>query len=392
MYIRRSATDSIKRSARTFPVVAILGPRQSGKTTLAREIFADYTYVNLEDFDKRAFAQKDPRAFFQTYAKGGLIIDEFQLVPELLSYIQTYVDEYKRFGEFVLTGSQNFLMNRAISQSLAGRIAIHTLLPLSVDELKQAELLPDNVNTLLYQGMYPPIYTRPDLKISQWYANYITTYIERDVRELTQVADLSLFQTFMKMCAIRVGQTLNLTSLANDCGISDMTAKRWLAILEASYIVYLLKPHHKNFNKRLVKTPKLYFYDCGIVSSLLNLKPDEIPLHYIRGGLFESLIIGDIIKYYYNRALVPHIYFWQTTKGYEIDCILDEGLRLVPIEIKSGQTIQSNFFKNLNHWKEIVDDKSNAYLVYGGRENQTRTAAQVFGWDSVIDIADKEIK
>ncbi len=392
MYIKRAASDSIRKSAKTFPVVAVLGPRQSGKTTLVRELFADYTYVNLEDFDKRAFAQKDPRAFFQTYAQGGLIIDEFQLVPELLSYIQTRVDEHKRFGEFILTGSQNFLMNQAISQSLAGRIAIHTLLPLSVDELKKAGLLPDNVNALLHQGLYPPIYTRPGLDVAQWYANYITTYIERDVRELTQVADLTLFQTFMKMCAIRVGQTLNLTSLANDCGVSDMTAKRWLAILEASYIIYLLKPHHKNFNKRLVKTPKLYFYDCGIVSSLLNLKPDEIPLHYIRDGLFESLIISDIIKYYYNRARVPHVYFWQTAKGYKIDCILDEGLRLIPIEITSGQTIQSNFFKSIKHWKEMVEDESNAYLIYAGKEAQTRTAADIVGWDSVIDIVSKEVK
>lgn len=390
MYIKRSAAESIKKSARTFPVVAILGPRQSGKTTLAREIFADYTYVNLEDFDKRAFAQKDPRAFFETYAQGGLIIDEFQLVPELLSYIQTRVDEHKRFGEFVLTGSQNFLMNQAISQSLAGRIAIHTLLPLSVNELKQAGLLPESAYTVLYKGLYPSIYVREELSTEQWYANYITTYIERDVRQLTNVSDLGLFQTFMQMVAVRIGQPVNLSSLANDCGISDVTARRWLTILEASYIIFLLKPHHKNFNKRLTKTPKIFFYDPGIASSLLNLKRTEIPLHYTRGGLFESLIIADIAKGYYNRALVPHLYFWQTVTGHEIDCVLDEGLRLIPIEIKSGQTIQSGFFDNLTHWKELTDVPGNAYLVYAGTENQIRTAAQVVSWQSVDIIVEQE--
>jgi predicted AAA+ superfamily ATPase len=390
MYIKRSAAESIKKSARTFPVVAILGPRQSGKTTLAKEIFADYTYVNLEDFDKRTFAEKDPRAFFETYAQGGLIIDEFQLVPQLLSYIQTRVDEHKRFGEFILTGSQNFLMNQAITQSLAGRIAIHTLLPLSIDELKQAGLLPDSAYTVLYKGLYPPIYVREELSTEQWYANYITTYIERDVRQLTNVSDLGLFQTFMQMVAVRIGQPVNLSSLANDCGISDVTARRWLNILDASYIIFLLKPHHKNFNKRLTKTPKIFFYDPGIACSLLNLKRTEIPLHYTRGGLFESLMIADIAKGYYNRALVPHLYFWQTVKGHEIDCVLDEGLRLVPIEIKSGQTIQSGFFDNLTYWKENTDVPGNTYLVYAGKENQIRTAAQVISWENIDTIVQKE--
>lgn len=391
MYIKRSAAPFIQRSARTFPVVAIVGPRQSGKTTLAREIFPDYTYVNLEDFEKRAFAHKDPRDFFDVYAQKGIIIDEFQLVPELLSYIQVLVDEQKQFGRFILTGSQNFLMNEAISQSLAGRVAIHTLLPLSIDELKEAGLLPDRANTVLYQGLYPMIYTRPELNVEQWYANYITTYIERDVRQLTQVADLTLFQTFMQLCATRVGQPLNLSSMANDCGVSDMTAQRWITILQASYIIYLVRPHFKNFNKRLTKTPKLYFYDCGVASSLLRLKSDEIPLHYTRGGLFESLIITDIAKSYYNRALIPHIYFWQNVKGYEIDCVLDEGLRLIPIEIKSGQTIQSNFFDNLAHWKEVTDTPGNAYLVYAGPEDQKRSNAHVLSWKSIGTLVNTEV-
>lgn len=391
MFIKRTAAAAIKKSARTFPVVAVLGPRQSGKTTLVQEIFPDYTYVNLEDFDKRTFAQKDPRAFFETYAQGGLIIDEFQLVPELLSYIQTRVDEHKRMGEFILTGSQNFLMNQAISQSLAGRIAIHTLLPLSIDELKQANLLPESVNTTLYKGLYPTIYTRPELSSEQWYANYITTYIERDVRQLTNVSDLSLFQTFMQMVATRIGQPVNLTSLANDCGISDVTAKRWLTILEANYIIFLLKPHYKNLNKRLTKTPKIFFYDPGIACNLLNLKPSEIPLHYTRGGLFESLIISDIAKSYYNHALIPRLYFWQAIKGHEIDCIIDEGLKLIPIEIKSGQTIQSSFFDNLAKWKELSTAEGNAYLIYGGNENQVRTGATVVSWNSVGSIVEQEV-
>lgn len=309
----------------------------------------------------------------------------------ILNFTRTLCYAYLK-AILILTGSQNFLMNQAISQSLAGRIAIHTLLPLSIDELKQAGLLPDSVNTVLYKGLYPTIYTRPELSSEQWYANYITTYVERDVRQLTNVSDLSLFQTFMQMVAVRVGQPVNLTSLANDCGISDVTAKRWLTILEASYIIFLLKPHYKNFNKRLTKTPKIFFYDPGIACSLLNLKPSEIPLHYTRGGLFESLIISDIAKSYYNRALIPHLYFWQTVKGHEIDCIIDEGLRLIPIEIKSGQTIQSNFFDNFAKWNELSTTEGNAYLVYGGNEKQTRTIANVVSWNSAGDIVDQEVK
>lgn len=391
MYIKRSAAPSIQKSARTFPVVAILGPRQSGKTTLAREVFPDYTYVNLEDFEQQSLAKKDPRAFFEIHGKTRLIIDEFQLVPGLLSYIQVHVDEHKQMGDFILTGSQNFLMNQAISQSLAGRIAIHTLLPLSVAELNQAGLLPESVNTILYKGLYPSPYVRAELSPEQWYTNYITTYIERDVRQLTNVSDLSLFQTFMQMVAIRVGQPVNLTSLANDCGISDVTAQRWLTILQASYIIFLLKPHYKNFNKRLTKTPKIFFYDPAIACNLLNLKPSEIPLHYTRGGLFESLVISDIAKSYYNQALVPHLYFWQTVKGHEIDCIIDEGLRLIPIEIKSGQTIQSHFFDNLEKWKELSSSEGNAYLVYGGNDNQSRTIAKVISWNSVGTIVEQEV-
>lgn len=391
MFIKRSAASAIQKSARTFPVVALLGPRQSGKTTLAQELFPDYTYVNLENLDTRAFAKQDPRAFFETYAQKGLILDEFQVVPELLSYIQTRVDTEKKLGAFILTGSHNFLMNQAISQSLAGRIAVHTLLPLSIDELQKANLLPETANRLLYQGLYPTIYSRAELDTAQWYANYITTYVERDVRQLINVSDVTLFQTFMQMIAARVGQPVNFTSLANDCGISDMTAQRWLTILQASYIVFLLRPYYKNFNKRLTKTAKIFFYDPGIATHLLNLKLSEMPLHYLRGGLFESLIISDITKGYYNRARMPHIYFWQASGGQEIDCILDEGLRIIPVEIKSSQTIRSEFFNNLNQWKELSKTEGDPYLIYAGTEVQQRSAATVVGWNGVEKMLNKEL-
>ncbi len=387
MFIKRFAADSIRQSARSFRIVGIIGPRQSGKTTLARELFPDYVYLNLENYDDREFAQRDPRGFLATYATKNMIIDEFQHVPQLLSYIQTTVDEQQNPGQFILTGSQNFLMNQAISQSLAGRIALHTLLPLSIAELKVAGLLPEGLNQFMYQGCYPSIYVDKNIDVSVWYASYINTYLERDVRQLAQVGDLSLFKKFIQLCAGRIGQLLNLTSLANDCGISDKTARSWISILEASYIVFLLHPHYKNFSKRLIKSPKLYFYDTGLACSLLRIKPDELVMHYLRGGLFETLMISELLKGYYNRGKVPNIYFWRDHTGNEIDCILDEGLILVPIEMKSGATINASFFKNLNYWNEISGNSPDrSYIVYAGDQRQHRSKGHILDWRSIDSI------
>jgi hypothetical protein len=388
MFIKRTQADSIKESANQFKVVGVIGPRQSGKTTLVRWLFKNYDYINLENIDDREFAQKDPRAFLNQFEKG-LIIDEFQHVPDLLSYIQARVDEYKKPGMYILTGSQNFLMNQAISQSLAGRVALHTLLPLSIKELLQAKLLPKTEDELMYKGFYPSLY-EAEISIEKWYAGYMSTYLERDVRQLSQVADLSLFRKFMQLCAGRIGQVVNFTSLANDCGISDKTARGWLSILEASYILYVLQPHYKNFSKRLIKSPKIYFYDTGLASYLLRIKPEQMSTHYLNGGLFETMIISDLFKSYYNRGIVPRIYFWRDRTGREIDCILDEGVDLVPIEVKRGHTINQSFFKNLTFWNELSDtDPEKNYIVYGGDVQQQRSKGSVLGWRKTDAIVAK---
>ncbi len=385
--IKRDLQEQLIKSAKYYPVVSILGPRQSGKTTLAKNTFINHKYVSLEDLDMRKFAKEDPRAFLETYKnEHGIILDEFQNVPDILSYIQTYVDTHQQMGYFVLTGSQNFLVNETISQTLAGRISINTLLPLSISELNQASLLPDNVNNLIYKGFYPAIYSR-QVPAELWYHDYLQTYVERDVRQITQVTDLSLFQTFVRLCAGRIGQLLNLTSLANDCGISDHTARRWISLLEASYIIFLVQPHHKNFSKRLIKSPKIYFYDTGFASYLLNISPDQLFTHYLRGGLFECLVIAELYKHYYNAGQRPQVYFWRDVSGNEIDCILERGQELIPIEIKSGMTISENFFSGLKHWNTLATGKpEGGYLVYGGYEDQKRTVANILSWKHIDKI------
>ncbi len=387
MIIRRAMTADILKMAKFFPVVAILGPRQAGKTTLAREIFGTYRYVNLENIDLRTFASVDPRGFLAEYLNDhGLIIDEFQHVPELLSYIQAYVDEKKRPGQFILTGSQNFLMNQAITQSLAGRISIHTLLPLSIEELSAAQLLPQAIEEFMYKGSYPPLYTT-EVPADRWYRGYIHTYLERDVRQLRQVENLDLFQTFIQLCAGRIGQLLNLTSLANDCGISDNTARQWLSLLEASYIVFLLRPHYRSFSKRVTKSPKLFFYDTGLVCSLLKITPEILPMHPFKGNLFESLIISDLAKRYYNQGKDPGLYFWRDHTGHEIDCIIDKGQTLIPIEIKAAKTISPSFFDGLRFWNELAQaDPENSMVIYAGDEDQKWSQGRVISWKSLSTV------
>lgn len=387
MFIKRSISKDILKAAKHFSALAVLGPRQSGKTTLVRNVFANHAYVNLEHPKTRDFAFADPEGFFQQYQNEyGLIIDEFQHVPELLSYIQIFIDEKKRPGYFVLTGSQNFLMNEKISQTLAGRISIHTLLPLSIDELKHASLLPQLPEDLIWKGCYPSIYIDKELLPDRWYQNYIQTYLERDVRQLKQVEDLQLFRTFVQLCAGRVGQLLNLASLGNDCGVSDTTARRWIALLEASYIIFLLQPYHKNFNKRITKSPKLYFVDTGLACSLLNIQENSINDHYLRGGLFENMIIVDFYKRFYNEGAVPHLYFWRD-QTHEIDLLIDRGISICPIEIKSSRTISQSFFGNVHYLSQLaaLNPKDNV-IIYTGDEHQKRSTGQVIGWRDIDSV------
>lgn len=381
--ISRKLKKKLISSLQTFPVVAVVGPRQSGKTTLVRNTFKDIEYRNLEAPDVRLFAENDPRAFLEPAYKGnGLIIDEAQKVPELFSYIQIVVDEHKE-AKFVLTGSQNFLMYEKISQSLAGRIAILKLLPFSISELNKNQTF-EKYSDYILHGFYPPIYDR-NIPPVDWYQNYIQTYLERDVRQLKNISDLSAFTRFLKLCAGRTGQLLNITSLANDCGVAVNTAKSWLSILEASFVIHLLKPYHNNFNKRITKAPKLYFIDLGLVSSLLGLKDvSQVEQYHSIGSLFENFVFGEMLKDHFNRGEIPMLYYWRDKTGNEIDFIRETGNKTIIIEAKAGKTIHENFFSGFKLWNKVSNNKADhSYLIYGGESRQKRSIATILPWKDI---------
>lgn len=389
--IHRDLAQHIKKRASVAPAIAILGPRQSGKTTLAREIFKNHIYVSLENHDNRMFALQDPKAFLKKHRnEHGIIIDEFQRVPELLSYIQTYIDLEQPVGYFVLTGSQNFLMNASISQSLAGRVSINTLLPLSINELMQAKALPSEIEEAVFKGSYPRLYSTNEDPLD-WYTDYELTYIDRDVREMVSIDDMSTFKKFVRLCAGRIGQLINYSSLAKDAGVDSTTAERWIEVLEAGYIIKLVKPHHRNFNKRLVKTPKLYFLDTGIACRLLGIESaGQVASHYLRGGLIESYIISDLFKQAYNLGRQPHIYFWRDSSGNEVDCLIERGDLLVPIEIKGNKTPSQFFFKDLTSWKKLADEFAGwPIVVYAGEETQKRSVGDLVAWQDIRDITQR---
>ena len=380
--IHREITSQLKKAAKYFSAVAIVGPRQSGKTTLAKFVFPKHEYVSLEDLDKRELANQDPRKFLQNYrSEHGIILDEIQHAPDLLSYIQTIIDREQKKGFFIITGSQNLLVNQAITQTLAGRLAILTLLPLSISELSEANLLPNNIEEAIFKGSYPKIYSE-NVPPEMLYKNYLQGYVERDVRQLKNILDLNLFQKFLQLCAGRVGQVLNISSLGNDCGIDHKTVASWISLLEATYVIFLLQPYYKNIGKRLIKSPKLYFVDTGIACSLLNIKsPKEVFNHYAYGSLVESFIVSDFYKQYYNMDQRPSLYFWRDYQGNEIDCIVEKSLSLTPIEIKGGQTVNKSYFKQFEYWKDIVKDSpEERFVVYSGEDNQSWSAAEVIGW------------
>ncbi|MCA9770574.1 ATP-binding protein [Candidatus Dependentiae bacterium] len=384
--IKRQLEADIIKGAQYFSVIAILGPRQSGKTTTAQSVFKNHAYVSLEDLYLRTAAKKDPRTFLLANAtKSGIIIDEFQHVPELLSYIQTIVDAQQKPGYFILTGSQNFLMNEKISQSLAGRVSIHILLPLSTNELKKSNIALPDIEQMLYNGCYPALYAK-NIPADLLYKNYLQTYIERDVRQLAQVGDLTTFQTFISLCAARVGQLLNISSLGNECGVSDSTVKRWISVLEASYVLFLLRPYHNNFGKRLVKSPKMYFYDSGLICYLLRIKKEQLAIHPTRGNIFESFVISDMLKWYHNHGQLPLVYFWRDKAGHEIDCLLQDGNRLVPIEIKSSRTPNNRFFENIEYWQKLTNNKEKNFVVYAGDTTQALSHSDIISWQNMQKI------
>lgn len=383
--IQRTLSEKFKYLATKFPVVAVLGPRQSGKTTLAKSVFPNYKYISLEDIDFQMLAKDDPRGFLNVHGNyEGLILDEIQNVPELLSYMQTYVDSSKKNGYFILTGSQNFLLNELITQTLAGRIAILTLLPLSIREMENANILPSTAEEAIFKGCYPRIYDQNILP-SDVYPGYIRTYIERDVRQVKNITDLGDFQKFLKLCAGRIGQLVNLASLGADCGISSGTVKAWLSLLEASYIIFTLQPYYKNFSKRLIKSSKIYFYDTGLACALLGISSEEhLSTHYLRGGLFESYIISDFMKQSFNKTIIPSIYFWRDKTGSEVDCLIEKGERLTPVEIKSGQTVNSEFFDGIEYWCNISGvPQREGIVVYSGDMGQEREKGRVISWRNI---------
>lgn len=385
--IKRTAYDTIMRLAKGFPVVAITGPRQSGKTTLARSAFPDKPYLTLEDPDTRLLAESDPRGLLSAYP-DGLILDEAQRSPQIFSYLQSFVDDHLVPGKYVLTGSQQFGLMSGITQSLAGRVGMIQLLPFAMDELISADKLPDTLNRLMLYGMYPPLYDR-DLTPADWFPAYVNTYIERDLRQLINIRDLSAFQRFIKMCAARTGQLLNLSSLASDCGISHNTAAAWISVLEASYIIFLLRPHFSNFNKRMVKAPKLYFIDTGLAAWLLGIREQEqLTFHAQRGPLFENLVVTEFLKGMFNRGQQADIYFWRDSKGLEVDLLLDDGSSLKPVEIKSGQTVVPDFMTSIRKWCELSGLPNRpALLVYGGTKKHTNGNISIVPWRELATLA-----
>ena len=378
--IHRQVAATLLQMASQYPVVAVTGPRQSGKTTLVRALFGKLPYVSLEEPDRRAFALEDPRGFLAAYPDGA-VLDEVQRAPDLLSYLQTLVDRDPRPGRFILTGSQQLGLLSGIAQSLAGRVALIKLLPFSLGELEGSGQAPATVDKLLLQGLYPPIYDR-GLDPTTWYANYVATYLERDVRQLVNVRDLTTFDRFLRLCAGRSGQLLNLSGLASDAGVSHNTARAWVSVLEASYLVQLLPPYHRSFNKLLVKTPKLYFLDPGLASWLVGIRTlDQLVVHPLRGALFEGWVVSEALKARYHQGLAPDLYFWRDNSGHEVDLLREDGAVLTPFEIKSGRTVVPDFFTGLRRWVTIAGDAAGQpYLVYGGDERQIRSGVTVLPW------------
>ena len=382
--IRRAISQQVLSAAKSYPFVGLVGPRQSGKTTLAKALFPDYTYVSLENLDFRTYAQRDPRGFLADYP-SHCIFDEIQKVPELFSYLQEIGDQME-MGRYILTGSQNFLLHRHISQSLSGRIALLTIHPFSMGELSDASLGFDQPEAYMFTGMYPPIHDRY-IPPTNWYNNYIQSYIERDLRDLTQITQLATFQVFVKLCAGRIGQLLNVSSLARDCGISHNTARAWLSLLETGYIARLLRPYYRNFNKRLVKMPKLYFYDTGLAAALLGIQStDQLSSHYLRGELFENFALTEYLKYNANTQSNLDFYFWRDQVGHEVDLLVEGGSSFSAVEIKAGKTIADDYIRDLVYFQSIYKDAARALhplVIYAGQPGQTRSSIPIRSWKEV---------
>lgn len=380
--IKREAEKRLISLSKQFKAVALVGPRQSGKTTLARHVFRNLSYVNLENPDSRRFAIDDPRGFLAQYSNGA-IIDEAQRVPEIFSYIQQVLDEVNTPGRFIITGSNNFLLQENISQSLAGRIAYLYLLPFSISEISDISEM--DLYHLMIKGFYPAIYDQP-VDPYTWQTNYIRTYIERDVRQIKNISDLNVFDRFVKLCAGRTGQLLNMNSLAIETGVDNKTIASWIGILESSFIIFRLQPHYKNFNKRIVKMPKIYFYDTGLVCNLLGIHTiEQLKLHPLAGSMFENFIISDFLKRSYNLGINQNFYFWRDNTGHEVDLIIEKPEGLIPVEIKAGKTITPEYFKGLHFWQKISGLKQGKILYAGEIEQKRSDGIEISGWKYLLN-------
>lgn len=380
MSVERNIKKQIDQFKDKYPIVALTGPRQSGKTTLLKKLFKEYTYVSLENPDTLEFAQSDPKAFLHMY-NDRVILDEVQKTPELFSYLQTIVDESGKMGQYILSGSQNFHLMKSITQSLAGRVILFKLLPFDFDELKSGGWMADSYEELCLKGSYPSIYDR-EIPSEVFYNNYIETYVERDVSEILNVKDVSQFRKFLFLCATRAGQLLNLSELAKKVGITQPTAKAWMSVLESSYITFLLQPYYENFSKRIVKTPKLYFYDTGLLSHLLKIRSKEqLAKHSQKGSVFENLIISEKLKQNHHQYLMNDHWFWQDSNKREVDLMIQRAGKFDIYEVKATSTVTQKLFKNLEFFSGVAPESVNRkFLIYGGNQNQKRSIAEVLSW------------
>jgi predicted AAA+ superfamily ATPase len=386
MYARDSAAKILK-TINDYSVIAIVGPRQSGKTTLSKMLFPEFNYVLLEDLSIKEFANSDPKGFFNKY-KGSLILDEVQKAPDLLQYIQQMVDTPGNKRKFILSSSEHLLLSEKISQSLAGRVRIFNLLPLSYNELKEVSSF--NLEEMIFKGAYPKIYHQ-NLDSQEWLSQYYQTYVQKDVREIINISNLDNFDRFIRLCAGRIGQLLDYSSISSDCGLSSPTIKSWLSVLKATFICFTLEPHFKNFNKRIIKSPKLYFYDTGLLCYLLRIKDSsQLNDHPLFGYLYENWIISEFIKSRFNSGSENDSYFWRSQKGHEVDLVIDEGVRLYPIEIKSSMTFNQEFIKNLEYLNKLQENTKNinpGTCVYRGEESFTFKNYKINSWkDFLADL------
>lgn len=391
--IHRTLEEHVRRLGTQLPVVTLTGPRQSGKTTLARMTYPERAYVSLETPSERAFAREDPLGFLARFEEGA-IFDEIQRAPEILSYLQTTVDEDPTPGRYLVTGSQNLALLDSVSQSLAGRTALLELLPLDLGEIRRFPDPPNGLDEILWTGGYPRIHERR-LNPSEWLAAYAATYLERDVRSILNVGDLEAFQTFLRLSAGRVGQLLNLSALASDCGISQPTARRWMSVLEASFVAFRLRPFHANLDQRLVKSPKLYFHDSGLAMSLLGIeRPAQVATHPLRGPLFEGWVVSEIVKQHRHRGRVPRLSFYAERGRREIDLILEKGADLTLIEVKAGRTPSSAHFSRFPAFEERLAGRGDErfrvgrkIVIYGGDESQDRREGRLLSWRDLPDAS-----